>query len=312
MYEASSSSADAVQRASGLGLTFSNPNNLAEQIVLALPFTFALLVVERKWWQRVVLIGFLATNLACLIFTGSRAGMMQLVAVVLAIGWQSKRKLVLFPVLALFLLAVWWATPIEYQHRYATLSTIIEDPESDASAHGRIVGWKVAWQIFQDRPLLGVGAGNFPRAFERFYSYEGSHGWFQPHNLPGQLLGTLGLLGAVAFGIYICVLLSESAAVSHRIRFSPRSPALLDWANRSTRIIVFTLFVGGVANHNLYLLNWYLAGALVVVAKRLTMEKLKANGNGHGKALPGEERATSDYSSSSDWIVNSNSQRSFG
>ncbi len=269
-------------RAQAESLTFGNPNNLAEQLVLVLPFVFALLVTERILTARLALLAFLGVDFALLIFTGSRGGMLELFAVILLSALQSKRGVALASGVLVLFLALWSIAPPAYKQRYATLPGVLEDPQSaDASAYGRLVGWYVAWEIFQDRPLLGVGAGNFPRAFERVYSYKGVHGWYEPHNLPGQVLGELGLLGVITFGAYVYVLLRESSAALHQATDFPKSLALLPWVLRACRVVVFTLFVVGISDHDMYFVNWYLAGSFVVVTRQLLLgeEGKKSLGN---------------------------------
>lgn len=265
---------DELARAQAGSVTFGNANNTAEQLVLVLPFVFALLMTERKWRTRLVLVAFIVADLALLLHTGSRGGMLELIALLIFFAFQSKRSLAVVSVLSILLFASLFALPAAYKNRYATLPSVFEDPESaDNSAYGRLVGWYVAWEIFKDRPLSGVGAGNFPRAFERVYSYKGAHGWFEPHNLPGQVLGELGLLGVASFGAYVLVFFRESSKAIHQYTGSSDLPELLPWVVRASRVAVLTLFVVGISDHDMYFVNWYLAGAFVVVAKQLLIRE---------------------------------------
>jgi putative inorganic carbon (HCO3(-)) transporter len=268
-------------RAQAESMTFGNANNTAEQLVLVIPFVFALLMTERKWMARLALVAFLGVDIVLLIYTGSRGGLLELIAVLLFSAFQSKRSLALVSALVVLFLIVLSFAPAVYRERYATLPNILEDPQAtrttDGSAYGRVVGWYVACEIFRDRPLLGVGAGNFPRALERVYSYKGVHGWWEPHNLPGQVLAETGLLGVLSFGAFIYLLLRECSRTLREIARAPGTPELLPWVIRASRVAVFTLFVVGISDHDVYFLNWYLAGAFVVVCKYIvSAEKARA------------------------------------
>jgi O-antigen ligase len=279
---------DQLARAQAGSITFGNANNTAEQLVLVLPFVFALMMTERKLKTRLVLVAFVAADLALLVHTGSRGGILELIALLIFYAFQSKRSFAVVSVVGVLLFASFFALPSAYKERYATLPSVFEDPKSaDNSAYGRLVGWYVAWEIFKDRPFSGVGAGNFPRAFERVYSYKGAHGWFEPHNLPGQVLGELGLLGAFTFGAYVFVFFREGSKANRQYAESSHLPELLPWVVRGSRVAVLTLFVVGISDHPMYFVNWYMAGAFVVVVKQLLINE-KEKGT---QALPQSEPA---------------------
>ena len=53
--------------------------------------------------------------------------------------------------------------------------------------------WRIAWRTFEDRPLLGVGAGNYDRPYFKLRATE--EDVTQPHSVELQVLSELGLLG---------------------------------------------------------------------------------------------------------------------
>ena len=80
------------------------------------------------------------------------------------------------------------------------METILEYSE-DNSANTRILAWKSGLQIFIENPF-GVGAGNFPSVFGRFYNQEfletvdwGGGRWISPHSMYIQCLTELGFIG---------------------------------------------------------------------------------------------------------------------
>jgi tetratricopeptide (TPR) repeat protein len=67
--------------------------------------------------------------------------------------------------------------------------------------------WRVAWQEFEDAPLLGAGAGNFRRAYIR--RGESPQRPRFPHSTEMVALGETGLVGALMLGgAFLCALLA--------------------------------------------------------------------------------------------------------
>ncbi|MEA2199941.1 MAG: hypothetical protein QOI89_537 [Solirubrobacteraceae bacterium] len=70
-----------------------------------------------------------------------------------------------------------------------------------SGAGNRYDYWRIAWSSFKGNPVLGVGAGNYSRAyFERRATTEDVD---QPHSLELQVLSEVGLVGALLLGCFI-------------------------------------------------------------------------------------------------------------
>jgi len=279
--------AQGIQRATSLGVvsevTWGDPNATASNLALAIPFLVVLLNATRSFLGRTILVGLLAVYVVCIVLTGSRMGLVVTVLVFSVMVLQSSKRLLLVPALFGFLSLAWVFIPAEYQERYQTLLNIRETARGHnitssegESAHGRVIGFEVAMQMFVDRPILGVGAGDFAAAWwakDLPYSYHGEKGWHQPHNLPGQLLAELGLLGAATFGYFVFTLLRENRAARHQLAVLRSPPPLLMALGKAIVVVVIALFVGGLSGHNLYRYNWYLAGGLVALLCRMTEQE---------------------------------------
>jgi O-antigen ligase len=71
--------------------------------------------------------------------------------------------------------------------------SVLAGPDDDVTANGRVELWAAAWELFVERPLLGLGTGGFADAFPSA---------LYPHNLfleAAAELGIAGLLLVVAF-----------------------------------------------------------------------------------------------------------------
>jgi O-antigen ligase len=67
-----------------------------------------------------------------------------------------------------------------------------------SSTDERIDWWKEAWQSFEDKPIVGTGAGSFELA-HRLHRAEYTRPVTEPHNFALQALGETGLVGFLLF-----------------------------------------------------------------------------------------------------------------
>ena len=267
--------AQGIQRATSLAVSWMDPNTTAANLALAIPFLFVLSRNNRSWLKRSFLAVLLSVDLTCIVLTGSRMGWVLSLFVLFWLACQARKRLFWAPALVCILVASQSLVPIEYQRRYGTIVSFLEDPKGQikssegASAYGRIVGFVVAWKIFCDNPILGVGANNFADAFWSLdYSYAGTKGYFQPHNLPGQILSELGILGALSFGLYVFVVLRTNRTVGRCLKDLRDPPILVVAIHSTTWLLISALLVEGFSAHNAYRYNWYLVAVLVVASHR--------------------------------------------
>jgi O-antigen ligase len=130
--------------------------------------------------------------------------------------------------------------------------------------------------MFSENPLTGVGPGG-----KNFMGYRVAHldgVQLQAHNLVGELLGEMGLLGTIIFLIQILVIWRMSGKI--------RSPGVFnDGEGRSSgpflgsacRQTLLLLLVSGLSGHNLYRINWLWIGGWSFLIFHWTREKLLAD-----------------------------------
>jgi O-antigen ligase len=148
-------------------------------------------------------------------------------------------------------------------------------PAADVSLEtpGRLKLWSIAWQMFQDRPLLGIG----PDTYQANYALYAHEEKFAPHahNLwLGWLAGT-GLIGFVAFLWMTWRLLQF--AWRGRQRQKKGNPLWIWWlALLAGMISLFTHgFVDGpYAILSVYLAFWIVAGLTLSIAAPVTVPAL--------------------------------------
>jgi O-antigen ligase len=142
-----------------------DPNDVARFLDLGLPIAALLLNSERRWWARLLALGYLPLGFLSVLLTGSREGLLAGLLALMggAVVLFRRRPERLMP--ALFcvplLIALIWAVVPE-----ATLDRLATIPEQmqGGDLNQRLNIWTAGWQAFVRRPLFGSGAGTFVAA----------------------------------------------------------------------------------------------------------------------------------------------------
>ncbi len=259
--------AQAVPRLLGIETTYGEPNSVAMSVVLSLPFWLLLFRCRRQltWhWGRVwvrlydgLICVYPIVALVSVWLTNSRAGMLGLGAFVMgALVLRSGRGSLLRVVLGCFILlgVLWTVTPTQQKDRLRTLWDPDAGPaNAHASASGRLEGFNAAMQMLHDRPLLGVGIGNFLEYRVAFVDGVG----LVSHNLPGQILGEMGILGGIAFVVMVWAMWSNALRL-RRLCLGQTNPAFYVYHEVALACIlgVLLLLLFGASLHNGLRYNW--------------------------------------------------------
>jgi O-antigen ligase len=266
-----------VYRLAGIESTFGHPNSVAMSVAASLPMLWFLWRVRneftREWphaWQRSFRLGLVAYAVLAatsILLTRSRSGMLcgilfVLLAALQGAGWL--RKLYYLLMGGALLIVIWFLMPEKMQNRFRT----IWDPEAgpanaQASAEGRPAGFRAGIEMFRRFPITGVGIGNFVEYRTGFV--DGVP--LQSHNLFGQVLGEMGLLGALSFLLLIGVTVGNSLRIRRAARGSTSDTlhVLSKFAVASRNAVLILLF-DGLFGHNLYRFNWLWLAAFNLLA----------------------------------------------
>ena len=93
--------------------------------------------------------------------------------------------------------SLWLKVPV--LNRFANIS--LDSPD----AQTRLIAWKIAWESFKDRPILGFGFENFKYPFDKHYNPKllrygfGETHFDKPHNVFLEYLVVSGVLGFLAY-----------------------------------------------------------------------------------------------------------------
>jgi putative inorganic carbon (HCO3(-)) transporter len=230
------------------------PNTLAGAILLLLP------IVSGFLWRlepltkpaRALLVGLIgAGSLACLYWSGSKAGwLILLVIAVLAFLNAPVSRAIRVATLALLLLgglAGFYAKNRDYFARGAT------------SASARLDYWKAALQTAGKHPVLGSGPGTFGAVYRELKSPEAEMARLA-HNDYLQQASDSGLLGGVGYLVLVggsLVLRARSSA-----RSSGLFPVWLGLVGLALQgVVEFGLFIPALAWPQFLLLGWLWSNA---------------------------------------------------
>jgi O-antigen ligase len=252
------------RRMIGVDVTYSDPNAFASTLLYTLPLLLPFWKEQPRRIPRYLILGYAAACCGCILLTGSRAGFLGLcglTGLTLVCYAQRKGQMILLGgmagVAAFAVLTV--ALPEDLQNRYLTLVDSSRGPRNaQVSAHGRLVGLEEGIRVWQESPLFGHGPASFQYSTGKK---------FQAHNLYGQVLAELGIMGALALLLLvICYTLNWLESRRWAARAGDRVPSFATLVSQAIGLNIVLLLVMGFAGHNLYRYNWQWLAAFGAIA----------------------------------------------
>ncbi len=171
------------------------------------------LAIDRLWHESSRLLRLLAgwtllVTVLSIVFTYSRGGFLALVVVVVLMLLRMKLNPWLLVALAAFALVVWQFLPAQYTDRIGTLGSLVGAGSDTAvttevSFRGRLSETTVAWQMFLDHPIQGVGLANYNSNYQAYSQNLGLDPRLDArsaHSLYLEIAAESGLIGLVSFG----------------------------------------------------------------------------------------------------------------
>jgi putative inorganic carbon (HCO3(-)) transporter len=267
-------SAASEDRLTGAGL---NPNQLGTYLA-AVVLVAATLTANRRWspTARAAAAAVTALGGVAVLMTLSRGALVGLAAALvlapLAIG-RGRRGIALLFVIVAVIGSVSWYTA------FAPAGAVerVTHPEQGGGT-GREDMWRVGWRIVEDRPFVGVGAGNFPEASIHYLLRPGSTQNDEnvvdkkkvAHNIYLTVLSELGTVGFALFALILgqCLVRALQAAR----RFEECGDLTMELVARGLFLALVSFFVADFFSSALYSKQlWVLlaiAPALLVIAER--------------------------------------------
>ena len=187
---------------------------------------------------RLLLRGTFGLTVVAIMATGSRGGFLAMVACTGMMTMKTRYKVpALVSAVLVGLLALALAPP-EYRER---LSSITE--AADQSAQGRILSWKVALNMIEHNPVLGIGFNNFVYQYQRYLT--GIELPYGMESVPSRVAHNSYLQiwaesGSIAFGLFLFLVFGTILSM-RRLQRAVRGTGD-DWILRYATAIETTLY----------------------------------------------------------------------
>ena len=230
-----------------------DPNDLGVTLAIGIPLAWQLFQTKRGI-IRVLGAAYIPFAVVCVLLTASRGAFLALLValsiVPLTLLRSSIRSVAL--VTGVLLVVAVTAALIVPQYSWNRILTTPQEIADGGTMGGRLGIWRAGLRAFDERPLLGAGAGAFSAAVEPLI------GRSAPHNVYLAILVEQGIVGSVAFGL----LLGVCGWFVCRLPLQERKL----WG-----VIGLTWFVGGMSlGWQYYKITWLMFGLLATQAALAT------------------------------------------
>ncbi|MGI9424903.1 MAG: O-antigen ligase family protein [Hyphomicrobiaceae bacterium] len=227
----------ATQYALEQGKILNDPNDLALILLFPLAFALARVVCRRGLMDAVLSAGMSGIILLSIVFTQSRGALLGVVAVI-GVLFLQRFKMALPALLAVMVAAPLIFSAMNFSSRdHSGVSQALQGELEDSAAH-RIEAWKTAINMVMDRPITGIGPGNFNEFYRTYTNYWRSRE-MSAHSMWFQVLAELGIVG---LGLFVAMIATSFMvnARSLSILQSTNAPASL----RATGIALQSALAG--------------------------------------------------------------------
>jgi O-antigen ligase len=207
--------------------SFTHPAELAFWLLLALAPTLVLALVS-KARMRVFLLAAAGLSLAGLLLTLTRGAIIGFAGSLLVLlAWRRFRRFTLLLLLIAGLYTVANFNAISRSRELSVIATRLSTVAQGAQTGGqRLKIWATTPQIIADHPLLGVGAGNFPKVSLEYGLSEGGFPFEHAHDVMLTIAAERGL-GGLAMLIWFLAAVGLTGLAALRRRHSQLYPYVL-------------------------------------------------------------------------------------
>jgi O-antigen ligase len=270
-----------ITRLIGIDSTLGDPNAFAGTLV------YALCLVPASWHStdskrwRAFLLFYMLLTAGCIGLTGSRSGFVLLCLWTTFTVLRSRLRWVLAALAVVAAPICFAMLPPSLQNRFESIIDPSVAPlNARVSAEGRIEGLMLGLKLFNELPLTGCGPGVWRPA-------TGSP--LEAHNLYGQVLGELGIVGTIPF---VCVVLCfwfNARRVAKVYRRERWDRDFLYHLGQCLGTALILLLINGNFGHNLFRYTWLWYGAFLIVTRSLVERRLQEGAETQQQPEPVQE-----------------------
>ena len=192
--------------------TFGQPNPFAGYLGTIFPIALALAAIPHAGRFRLVaLFAVGCTWLGILLSLSLGAWLGLAIALgAMALAWGPRTRRVVVPsvvgMVLVVLLGVLGVLPPALANRITSVTNnfgifdarAVQPTTENFAVVERMAHWQAGWEMFLDHPLIGVGPGNYPAVYDRYYIPGWREALGHAHNYYLNMAAEAGLLGLVA------------------------------------------------------------------------------------------------------------------
>ena len=240
-----------------VGGIMKNPNDLALNMVVFLPFAAYIAMEATSGLKRLTAAACGACMIGAIVASGSRGGFLGFGVMIVVLGaFAARRRPGFVLVGVLVALCALPVVPASYWRRVASITDDSKDDVQSSQARRTLMSESVA--AFVAHPLTGVGAG----MFKNWNPHDREEAWHESHNVWLQVAAELGLFGLAAF-LFLVVRAFASVVQTRRLlrrlRAAPRTRAM---GGRRPEADV----PGAIPSRDAELLDWHSAAMAASLA----------------------------------------------
>lgn len=248
-----------------VGGIFKNPNDLALNMVAIIPLAASFAIYPASAARRIAATCAVGLMLAAVVASQSRSGFIGLIGmlVVFAAVLARRRPGIVFAA-ALSALIVLPMLPSSYWERVSSI--VIAQRDVTGSRQARATLLREAVEAFAERPLTGVGAGQF----KNYKPEQRTESWRETHNVLLQVGAELGVVGLVLFMFLVVRAFSAPLQAQRLLRLmDKRHPKALSPTDRRLLDMHSAIMVAALA-------GWFVCALFASVAYHWTFYYLLA------------------------------------
>ena len=243
------------------GTGFMSDNNaISIALVMVIPLMYFLRTIANSKWVKHGLLAAMGLSTMAVFGSQSRGAFLAILVMMLFLWIKSSKKLFLGVLMVALLPVAIGFMPDTWTERMRTIETY----EEDSSAMGRINAWAMAFNLANDRPLVGGGFEIYNAKTFAKYAPDPTD-VHAAHSIYFQILGEHGYVGLVLF---LSIGFVAWATARRIIKISRSNPDLA-WAASFAGAIQVSLLGyaagGAFVNIGYWEIQYYLIMALMVV-----------------------------------------------
>ena len=212
------------------GDVISDGNHFAAALILLFPFVF------RKTMSKSPIVAIGATIMCCgiviaIFITGSRGGLLGLIAlgVLIPFSYKANRKKIISVIVIFVVVSMLFMNDYHKSRFQSLFMASTSSEERDMSAQGRINAWKLAWQLYLEKPYFGVGMENF--GYYSAYRYSGreyGESGLVTHSLWFEVLSQGGTVVTLPFVLLLFLFFRKTKKIIKKLKDIGKTEIALD------------------------------------------------------------------------------------